>query len=299
MDGMGQRLFRADFSIRCRTVLKTPSVNNFDDDGPIVLSQSRSQDLLMYLVAVKSLARFVRPKSFILVDDGFTENDRRIINDHLVKVLFIDRRSLKSKFCPVGGTWERLLAIADLSKEGYIIQLDSDIVVCKEPVEVVSAIDSRSSFTLPTKSGRNFVSLERAAAIAAESPGDHVQDDAERALSKIGSLHGTSYIRGCSGFAGFARGSLKREDLEAFSATMESEIGASVWSKWGSEQVASNFFIANSATKMTLPFERYPYFDPHVDLAEACLVHFMGSHRFQSLKYRQMAVRAISNFQKG
>jgi hypothetical protein len=68
-------------------------------------------------------------------------------------------------------------------------------------------------------------------------------------------------------------------------------IGAQKWSEWGSEQVASNFMVANAAGGYVLPFERYRYFSPEeaTEAKAAVLLHFIGTHRFAGGVYRDMS----------
>lgn len=293
--GLRRRYFRREFDLLCRAVLRTPPVELDKASDVVVLSQSYHKDLLMYLVAAKSFARYVRPSRFVVVDDGFTPDDREVLKTHLRQVDFIPRRRVFSESCPAGGTWERLLSIADLCSKHYVIQLDSDTVTFTDPVEVKGHIARNASFTLSTKQGRDFVTVEQAAAAVAASDSEHIQVIAERTLGRLPEVTGKHYIRGCSGFAGFARGSLNRGVVEHFSSLMSGSIGASLWRSWGSEQFASNYLIANSAKKGLLPFEGYPYWEPECVLQHARLVHFIGDHRFTSSAYRRLAMQAIRN----
>lgn len=291
--GLKRRFFRRDFDLRCRAVLNTPTVELDASSNVVVLSQSYHKDLLMYLVAAKSFARYVRPARFVVVDDGYTPEDQAVIRGHLQRVEFIPRKSVTSAACPVGGCWERLLSIADLSADHYVIQLDSDTVTMADPMEVRDCIARNASFTLSTKQGRDFISVEQAAAAMEASESQHIQVQAERALGRVLPLAGTFYIRGCAGFAGFAKGSLDRPSIERFSALMSAAVGAQAWTRWGSEQFASNYLIANAPVRGLLPFEAYPYWEPGCAAEQAKLIHFIGDHRFTSSAYRRFALEAV------
>ncbi len=52
------------------------------------------------------------------------------------------------------------------------------------------------------------------------------------------------------------------------------------WGQWGSEQVASNFAVANTAGAMVLPYPKYANFDLDMDPQAACFLHFVGTNRF-------------------
>lgn len=291
--GLKRRYFRREFDMRCRTVLTTPPVELDESCGLVVLSQSYHKDLLMYLVAAKSFARYVRPSRFVVVDDGYTSEDQDLIRAHLRRVEFIPRKSVSSAACPVGGCWERLLSIAELNADHYVIQLDSDTVTMADPTEVRECVARNASFTLSTKQGRDFLSVEDAARAMEGSESQHIQVLAEQALGRVPQLAGTWYIRGCAGFAGFARGSLDRPSIERFSALMSEAVGSQAWRRWGSEQFASNYLIANAPVRGLLPFEFYPYWQVGMGVGGAKFIHFIGDDRFTSSMYREMALKAI------
>ena len=54
----------------------------------------------------------------------------------------------------------------------------------------------------------------------------HVQVVAEASFDKLRDFQSLRYVRGCSGFAGFARQSFTREFVEDISAQMQTAIGA-------------------------------------------------------------------------
>src|SRR3546814_2103893 len=65
------------------------------------------------------------------------------------------------------------------------------------------------------------------------------------------------YVRGCAGFAGFARGGDARMLAETFSQEATRLLGAERWARWGSEQVASNMIVANDPNALLLPYDHY------------------------------------------
>ena len=85
-----------------------------------------------------------------------------------------------------------------------------------------------------------------AARIAQTKPGDHLQDVSERAMDRLADAGTLNYVRGCSGFAGFAPQAGRLKLVQDFSAQM-TQFLKQRWSEWGSEQVASNFAVANSS----------------------------------------------------
>lgn len=293
LDKFLRKYHRRRFNTICRAVVDTAPAQLDASSNLAVLSQTYNADIYMYLIAAKTFAKHVRPAIFIIVDDGLSQENKQLIQKHLQKVQFVARTAVPNPSCPAGGTWERILTIADYSDQYYIVQLDSDTVTARAPEAVQDAIQTGKSFTLSTKMGREFISVQQAAQDAAQMQSTHIQVLGERALDKVPEWRNSRYIRGCAGFAGFARGELSRKALETFSTHMVAQLGAELWSSWGSEQLTSNFFVANSSKPLALPFEQFPYWAPDADLTEARLVHFIGDHRFTSGKYANFALDAV------
>ena len=237
----------------------------------------------MYLVAIKSLARFIPPSRVVVVDDGLTEQDRHILQVAIGDIEIPGSSEFREKSCPTGGCWERLLAISRYAQEGYVIQVDADTLTLDDPFDVREAVASHRCFTLGTESGREFRPREEVAEMARKSNSRHVQVLAEQVLDRIPNHLGSRYVRGCAGFSGFARGMLELERIVEFSACMEAELGE-VWHTWGSEQVTSNFMIANASSGSVLPVDSYVNYKPDkvASLEGVRFCHFIGSHRYAS-----------------
>ena len=289
------RINKKRFHQTASRVLQTPPVQIDKASGLAVLSQAYDADIYLYLVAAKSFAKYIQPEIFIVVDDGLSADNKALIEQHLVNVRFVPRKLVPNTHCPAGGCWERLLSIADVSQDYYVVQLDSDTVTVRNPEVVADALARNVSFTLSTDMGRTFISTEQARNLAMTSDSQHVQVLAEQALHTVPELANTQYIRGCAGFSGFARGALSRASVERFSQLMGEKLGKDCWGSWGSEQFASNYLVANTDNPMALPFEKYPYWAPKMNLDQAQLIHFIGSNRFTSSKYTQVATEAIEN----
>ena len=98
------------------------------------------------------------------------------------------------------------------------------------------------------------------------------------------------YVRGSAAFAGFAAGSFSLSKLEKFSQQMNEIIGED-WTKWGTEQVTSNFLVANSSQSKMMPFPKYAgYHPPHnISYKNSHFIHFYGSHRWKNGLYIENA----------
>lgn len=290
-----RKLYKFFFDTLTQSIYRTPPAKCDPKSKFVVLSQTFHRDISMYLIAAKSFGQYLQPNAFVVVDDGLTNSDRSIIRDHLEKVQFIKTGDVDTRSCPRGACWERLIAIEEFCKTGFVIQLDADTVTTRQPDSVESCVKDARCFTLSTKQGTDFVSVAEAASFAKEVNSTHVQILTERVLSELPDAESRRYIRGCAGFAGFSKGSLDIRKIESFSNFMEKRLGRAVWHKWGSEQATSNYMIANTDNPRALPLAKYPYWSPETDLSQAELVHFIGEHRFTSTMYMRIAKQAIES----
>ena len=117
---------------------------------------------------------------------------------------------------------------------------------------------------------------------------------AEAALDKL--LDGKSYVHASSGFAGFACGRFSLADLQEFSALMSRTLREKQWNEWGSEQIASNYMLANAPGATVLPFPRYACFEPDLEKCDHALLHFIGEHRYNDGIYRRTAAKFIARY---
>lgn len=279
-----------------RAVLDTPPIVA-RDDGLVLFSMIGTRVLLPYLVAVKSLHRQLQRGHIVILDDGtLTDADRMVLAHHCDNPRIIPISSVDTGPCPVGGTWERLLTILDLRADNYVIQLDSDTVTLGPVDEVADAIDAGRSFTLSGGEGETVVPLAAAAARQAGNSSQHVQSLIEGAMDRLAMPDAVSlrYVRGCSGFAGFAPNPVGRGLAERFSTAAEALLGKTKWAEWGSEQVTSNFVVANAPDALLLPYDRYMnHWNAPIAPAVA-FAHFVGTHRYSGQEYERTTREAIA-----
>jgi hypothetical protein len=286
-----RRVDRVVHDLRCADVVKTAPLRM--NDAPVkILSMVCHRDVILYLVAAKSFYQKLQLGSFVLIDDGsLTAEDRDIFNRHLGSPRILHIRDVPTFDCPVGGTWERLLKILELAESEYVIQLDADTLTLGSLDDVRACVQNNISFTLGTGAGRDFVPAADAAKIARNAPGNHLQDVAERNLDRLEHAGALKYVRGCSGFAGFAKEKNRLELVRAFSRQMSGFLGKR-WNEWGSEQVTSNFTVANSSRAMVLPYPAYSGFDNN-DVRGLEFVHFIGSCRYDAGVYTRLSRQFI------
>lgn len=281
------------FDFCCANIYKTPPVTGDPFSKVLIVSQLHHPDLTMYMLAAKSLVRYVNPCGFVIVDDGLLQQDKHILSDHFSPIRFVPSQEVKIGKCPRGGCWERLLTLSEENSNQYVIQLDADILVLDEPIEVKECINQSATFTLGTSTGQRFVGLSEASQFADDHKSNHVQNRAEHALGQFSDKDNLKYVRGCAGFTGFAKGQLSVDKIEKFSIQMEALIGKDKWREWGSEQVTSNFMAANAQNSLVLPVNRYPFWRPDADISQAALVHFIGSSRYYKSMYLQQSRRVL------
>lgn len=290
---------------RARGVLATPPIVP-RDDGVVIFSMIGTRVLLPYLVAVKSFHAALGRGRIAILDDGtLTDEDRATLAHHLGNPEIRHISTIDTGPCPKGSVWERLFMLLDLRRHDYVIQLDSDTVTVGAVPEIAAAIAAGRDFTLL---GEADATLVDAAAFARaqppcdpRSPAVHVQQASEAVLDRI-AIPGVSaprYVRGCAGFAGFAPSSDGSALTEAFSQEMDRLIGRPAWARWGSEQVASNFAIANSADPLLLPYARYLNFWNERIAHDAAFVHFIGTYRFHGNAYLTATDEAIAALRGG
>ena len=289
------RLNRLRFAAQCGDIYKTPPLR-LDAKSPLtVLSQLQHKDLLLYLWAVKSFALRLPIGQVLVVNDGtLTRGDRETLQRHIPGVRLIEINNIHTSPCPRGGTWERLLSIADSVGDRYIIQLDSDTLALSTLPEIENCISEGRSFVIGTWDRQEFepmVERQKRAMAEVAKGNHHVQVMAESNFDKLSGFTDMKYVRGCSGFSGFAPGSFTRGFVEDISRQMESALGKK-WHEWGSEQVMSNIVVANSPQAAVLPHPKYADCTK-MRPSETVFVHFIGTCRFKNGYYEQLA-RAMS-----
>ncbi len=285
---------REFFNLMTKDIKKKLRIKPQGDSNFTILTQLCSSDINMYLIAMASFCRFVVPKKVIVVADRLTNDEVALLAQCIEGIHIIPIAEAGCEDLPSGGCWERLISIHKLIDNNYVVQLDADTITLQYPDEVVAAINGNRSFTLPTKMGQEIWTLTETADKIASIEGDHVQLRAEKSFSKLASPDTRLYVRGCAGFAGFAKGSAVLEALIDFNRELEAAIGKKEWNQWGSEQVASNYVIANTPHALILPFSKYPYYEVGLNLDGAAFVHFIGGSRYKRGVYMNLSRQLIS-----
>lgn len=294
-----ERFNKVRFELAVRAIRATPPINPGDREL-VVLSMVHHRDVSAYLLALKSFSRYLLPARVVMVaDPTITEQDRAVIRGHVPHILFRNASDFHRDGIPKGGCWERLTAISEYAASSYVIQLDADTVAVAPLADVAAAVAAGASFTLSTDDNQSIGTTHATAQWAQTLPRDgneHIQLLAEACLDKLDPDNTKRYARGCAGFAGFAKDSITPEAVADFSRSMGSLMGPR-WSAWGTEQFASNYFVANSDNARLLPHPAYCA--PHRSNGDTVFFHFIGYVRYTTALYAQVAARVARELKVG
>lgn len=265
-------------------IKSTPPIN-VNNSNLIFLTMLQKKDVIMYLHAIKSIYRQINEGAIIIINDGtLDDDDVGLLKKHISNFDIIRAEEVSCGQCPRGGTWERLIAAIDLSLASYVIQVDADTLCSGNIDEVIDAYKNNRGFVLGTRAGREISLCNGLKKFHNERKGGHIQTASETLLFNSDSYKEFRYVRGCSGFSGFPQAGGDRSFVEGFSSFMSESLGKR-WHEWGSEQVTSNFFIANTKDAIVLPYPKYANYDPTIDIEQSVFLHFLGTHRFHKGVY--------------
>jgi hypothetical protein len=296
------KLRRAIFSRSVHLILSTKPVDINSNNNIALLTQLQHKDVLLALIALKSFTfRIPVGAIYVLNDGSLTTADIETLSYHIPKVEFLKMEDAYSELCPKGGTWERLLTISRLIKDHYVIQLDSDTLTLSDIPEITECVKENKSFVIGTWDEQVCESMsnrqsQAAALVSKSAQNPHIQLAAESNFNKLARFNELRYVRGCSGFSGFAKGSFDRAFVEEISAQMTQALGDR-WQEWGSEQVMSNIVVANTPSNRVLPHPKY------CDCSKirggvTAFIHFIGSCRFIGGTYAKLSRQVINDLPK-
>jgi len=300
------KIIRTIFHYQTKEVFDIPKIGRFSSESPVaLLSMLQESDVQMYLLAVKSLLRYLTINKVVIVCDPSLSNDsREKIKAHIAHVDFLEATNFMHESIPIGGTWERLHAISHLTDKYYVIQMDADILFMHSPSEVIQAIKHNSPFILGTNRLYQQLTLQQMTDIVLQwikqykmdHKQPHIQMIAEINMQRLAEPLGyASYTRGCSGFAGFSKGSITPEGLTALSQVFYADLGEK-WKIWGTEQFMSNLLLSNLKNIEVLPVDKYNSSEQYEE--GFVMAHFIGTWRFYNLLYTKIAKMIICEIDK-
>lgn len=225
-----------------------------------------------------------------MVSDGVDEASIELIQKHLGPVEVIPVETIDTGQCPRGGTWERLVYLIRRTEKEYVIQMDADVLCVGLIPEVLDCVDKNIAFTLADGIPKKPLPEWVEDGIARNS--DNVVIAFEKRARQFPEADRFLYVRGSSGFAGFAKGASNEAALADFHRRGYETMGPR-WKEWGTEQLASNFVIANSPHSLPLPKPKYLSYERHSIPDEIALLHFLGYCRFDNGIFARFANREI------
>jgi hypothetical protein len=270
----------------------------------VIVSQIYHDAIDMSLLALKSFGRSLTRGRFELIDDGsLTDEDYKLLESQLPKAKIIHINDIDVGKCPKGGTWERLIHIINLSKNAYVIQVDTDTLTIGAVPEIDQYVRLNQAFTIGGPMWPDPVSLDYMSEVAKSWKGWHVQVKTEEYLSSVKSIPLDNYLRGCSAFTGFPKGAFDFNKLELFSLELEKEVGKEKWHEWGSEQISSCIMISLCENAQILSWPKYMnYGFPSTNSNEksdfkgrTSVIHFIGSNRYNHRLYELLAQNVIKS----
>lgn len=279
------------FCWQTRRILQTPPIS-YRDAPVTIVSMVRESEVQTYILAIKSLYRRLgRGKIAAIIDNDLPLAKRDLIRRHLGPVEFHVLEELPVGRCQRGGTWERLFFCVSRSLNDYVIQIDADVLCFGSIEEVVRCVDENRAFTV--SEGIPIQPLSAWQGLARKS--SNIVPTFELRGREFPDADKWLYVRGSSGFAGFAKGAVSVDFLETFH-DRGLQVHGKRWKEWGTEQLGSNFSVANSPGSVALPYPKYATFEPEYATFQKqgitdqmSLLHFIGSFRFDRGVYAQLA----------
>jgi hypothetical protein len=292
------------FNHVAKKVRDTQPINIQKNDNVVIVSQVYHAAMDMSLLALKSFAHHFTQGCFDILDDGsLTEEDHVLLHFHLPNLTITHIDDIPLGKCPKGGCWERLIHIIELSKNAYVIQVDTDTLTIGAIPEVVSCVETNQAFTIGNPMWPRPVSRDYMSRLASAWKGSHVQVKTEEQLKNITSISLSKYLRGCAAFTGFPKGAFDFSILEKFSLEMEQKLGKQKWHDWGSEQVSSNVMVSLCDNAIILPWPKYMNFgfptqtggNRNLDnfIGKTAVMHFIGSNRYDHRVYEKLTKQFV------
>ena len=294
---------KAKFSYIAKEIRNTPAINFELNKDIVIVSQVYHDAVDMTLLALKSFLKQFGQGYVELLDDGsLTPEDYALFEEHIPHLTITHINDIDIGKCPAGGCWERLIHILELSKNAYVIQVDTDTLTIGPVADLFDFYKSNQAFTVGSPAWPNAIDLEYLKLVMGNNKGTHVQVSAERELHSTNAIDIKQYLRGCAAFTGFPKGTLSFDDLERFSVEMEAKLGKDKWHEWGSEQFASNVMISLCDKAEILPWPKYQNFGfPKLNAkqtvrdfdSKVSVLHFIGSNRFIDDTYAELSKKFI------
>jgi len=297
-----KNLATARFSWQTRRILQTPPIA-YREAPLTIVSMVREPEVQAYILTIKSLYRRLgRGKIAAIIDNDLPQPKRDLIRRHLGPVEFHILEELPTGRCQRGGTWERVFFCVSRACNEYVIQIDCDVLCFGDIEEVKRCVDENRAFTVGEGMPIQPLSAWVEKGVARKS--NSIAATFEIRAREFPNADKCLYVRGSSGFAGFAKGGVTVDFLETFHDDGV-KLHGERWKEWGTEQLGSNFVVANSLNSVVLPYPKYATFEPEYATfqkqgitEDMSLLHFIGAYRFDQGVYARLANRETDEILK-
>jgi len=294
-----QEINKIHFNYTATGILNTSPIEYKYDNKVVIVTMVGHSTVNMYLVAIKSFILQFGYGSIEVINDGsLTNEDIDIIKYHIPNITFFNAVDVDTLTCPTYISWKRLLRIAELAKNSYVIQLDSDTVSLAALIDIHDKVQANEGFLIGSERWSKGVDVNFLNIIVSYWKNNHVQARAEEIFKDIEFFSdGTKYLRACAGFCGYPKNFASTSEIENLSSQIEEKIGKK-WHEWGSEQTATMCLISKTPNASVLPWPKYQNFmEPLANgtIHSASFIHFIGSNRYKKGMYRNLLQKTLKN----
>lgn len=294
--------FKQDWAVRrflsrTKGILRTPPIHVVPGEPPLrIVTMLCEKDVQTYLICIKALYRRLRFGAIeIILDQDVSLSSRALLQAHIKGVELTSVWDIDPAPCQRGGTWERLVHCIKRSSQEFVVQMDADVLIFGDDTEIQDSIIKNRAFAI--RSPMDRMPLQDYAQLASAMDDDHINIAAERAMAGLLNADKLHYIRATSGFAGYPRNAISLAAVQQYHGEMETLLGPR-WRDWGSEQVASNFLIANAPMFAPLPWDAYANYWPASQVPQdpykSSGLHFVGTYRYHGDVFLDLAKREIA-----
>jgi hypothetical protein len=288
------------FEFVTRGLEKTPKLESNPNASCEIHTMLGSADLIMYILAIKSLLSYYNDIAVVVHSDGsLTSKETDHIRRHIEGVRFVlhydaDQRAAQAfPQSSLLGIWRnkdaayrRLIDIELWRQKERVIILDSDVLTNLNPVEIVKWIHTGTRPFLLGQPPRNPSIRSK--------PSAHVQAAFLQQVPQLSDKLGLPalFLQGTTaGFCGYF-GELALDRTErALSAALEMKLPME---QWGGDQCLV-IYLLSVAGANRLPAELYFNYEPSLraQVRKAHVIHFLGTYRFKRFVYPRLAFSAV------
>lgn len=297
-----EKLMKLRFGKVARGVRNTPPITYRESKSVTILSMVGNDTVDMYLLAIKSFMKNFGYGNIEVINDGsLTEGDINVLHDHIPGVNISDSSMIDTLNCPSYISWKRLFRAQQLAESSYVIQLDSDTLSLGPLVDVHNHVQSNTGFLTGSKRWNGPVDVEFLDGVVSQWQSTHVQARAEKNFKNLSFFeNGTTYLRGCAGFAGYPQNFADVQTIVELSKSIQKYVGDD-WLRWGSEQTTTMCLISKCTESKILPWPYYqnygmPFSSENTRAMN--LVHFIGTNRFKDSTYLKLSKVVIRDLSK-